>query len=78
MVKVLILVEGQTEEAFVKNLLVTHLQEHGVAVVPIIVATKRLLTGDKKRGGYVPYPRLREEVRRLLNLKTAVEHAEDL
>ena len=67
MVKALILVEGQTEEAFVKNLLAVHLRKHHVAVVPVIVATKRLLTGDKKRGGYVPYPRLRSEILRLLN-----------
>ena len=71
MVKVLILVEGQTEEAFVKNLLAVHLRKHGVAVIPIIVATKRLLTGDKKRGGYVPYPRLRAEILRLLNDSSA-------
>ncbi len=71
MVKVLILVEGQTEEAFVKNVLAMHLRKHGVAVVPVIVATKRLLTGDKKRGGYVPYPRLRAEILRLLNDSSA-------
>lgn len=71
MVKVLILVEGQTEEAFVKNLLGVYLRRHGVAVVPVIVATKRLLTGDKKRGGYVPYARLRAEILRLLNDSSA-------
>ncbi len=71
MVKVLILVEGQTEEAFVKNLLAEQLRRHGVTVVPIIVATKRLLTGDKKSGGYVPYPRLRAEILRLLNDSSA-------
>jgi Domain of unknown function (DUF4276) len=71
MVKVLMLVEGQTEEAFVKNLLAAHLKNHGVIVIPIIVATKRLLTGDKKRGGYVPYPRLRSEILRLLNDSSA-------
>ena len=48
-----------------------NLRKHGVAVVPVIVATKRLLTGDKKRGGYVPYPRLRAEILRLLNDSSA-------
>ncbi len=71
MVKVLILVEGQTEEAFVKNLLASHLRSFNVFVIPIIVATKRLLTGDKKQGGYVPYVRLRTEVLRLLNDSSA-------
>jgi hypothetical protein len=67
MVKILILVEGQTEEAFVKNLLSPHLKNFNVHAVPVIVATKRLLTGDKVRGGYVPYVRLRSEILRLLN-----------
>ena len=71
MVKVLILVEGQTEEAFVKNLMASYLRPLGVTVVPIIVVTKRLLTGDKKRGGYVPYSRLRSELLRLLNDSSA-------
>ena len=67
MTKILILVEGQTEEAFVKNLLSPHLKNFSVRAVPVIVATKRLLTGDKMRGGYVPYGRLRSEILRLLN-----------
>jgi hypothetical protein len=67
MVKILILVEGQTEEAFVKNLLSLHLKNFNIHAVPIIVATKRLLTGNKMRGGYVPYSRLRSEILRLLN-----------
>jgi hypothetical protein len=67
MAKILILVEGQTEEAFVKNLLSPHLKNFSVRAVPVIVATKRLLTGDKMRGGYVPYGRLRSEILRLLN-----------
>lgn len=71
MVKVLILVEGQTEEAFIKNLLAAYLRNRGIVVVPVIVATKRLLTGDKQRGGYVPYARLRVEVLRLLNDSSA-------
>lgn len=72
MQKILILVEGQTEEAFVKNLLSPHLRDRNVTAIPVIVATKRLLTGDKKRGGYVPYSRLRAEVLRLLNDSSAV------
>lgn len=67
MVKILMLVEGQTEEAFVKNLLSPHLKNFNAHVMPVIVATKRLLTGDKMRGGYVPYGRLRSEILRLLN-----------
>jgi hypothetical protein len=72
MAKLLILVEGQTEEAFIKNLLTPHLASKSVIAIPVIVATKRLLTGDKRRGGYVPYMRLRAEVLRLLNDSSAV------
>lgn len=71
MVKVLLLVEGQTEEAFVKNLLARHLLGHGVLAVPVIVATKRLLTGNKLRGGYAPYSRIRSEILRLLRDSSA-------
>lgn len=71
MAKLLILVEGQTEEAFIKNLLAPHLVSRNVIAIPVIVATKRLLTGDKRRGGYVPYSRLRAEILRLLNDSSA-------
>jgi hypothetical protein len=71
MVKVLLLVEGQTEEAFVKNLLAKHLLDRGILAVPVIVATKRLLTGNKIRGGYAPYARVRSEILRLLNDSSA-------
>ncbi len=72
MLKVLILVEGQTEEAFVKRLLAPGLNTHRVAPVPIVLTTKRLLTGDKCRGGHAPYPRIRKEILRLLNDSSAV------
>lgn len=72
MLKVLALVEGQTEEAFVKRLLAPALVPRQVSLVPVILATKRLLTGDKHRGGYVPYARLRSELVRLLRDPSAV------
>ncbi|MBI4860478.1 MAG: DUF4276 family protein [Candidatus Riflebacteria bacterium] len=47
-----VLVEGQTEEAFVKQVLRPHLREVDVPVTPIIVTTRRdRLTGRKHRGG---------------------------
>lgn len=71
MQKILILVEGQTEEAFVKNLLSLRLRNRGLTATPVILTTKRLLAGDKKRGGHVPYARLRSEISRLLNDSSA-------
>lgn len=47
-----LLVEGQTEEAFVKSVLGPHLAAKGVAPIPIIVETSRdPVTGAKRRGG---------------------------
>lgn len=47
-----LLVEGQTEEAFVKSVLGPHLEAKGIAAIPIIVETSRdPVTGAKRRGG---------------------------
>jgi hypothetical protein len=47
-----ILVEGSTEEVFVKQTLGPHLQAYGVYAIPIIVTTSRERpTGKKKHGG---------------------------
>lgn len=45
------MLEGQSEEAFVRRLLVPHLATYGVHAVPTIVATKRERDGRKRRGG---------------------------
>lgn len=55
-----------------KNPLASHLISRCLHAVPVIVATKRLLTGSRVRGGYVPYARLRAEILRLLNDSSAV------
>jgi hypothetical protein len=44
-------VEGQSEEAFVRRLLVPHLAAFGVHAIPTIVATRRDRDGRKRRGG---------------------------
>jgi hypothetical protein len=41
MVKVFVLVEGQTEEKFIKKLLEPHLQQFGVYLVAILLTTKQ-------------------------------------
>lgn len=51
MTRLLMLVEGQSEEIFVKQTLVPHLAEHGVFVQPIVLWTKRLGSGGGYRGG---------------------------
>lgn len=45
------LVEGQSEEAFVRRVLAPHLRALGIEATPIIVATRRDLSGGKWKGG---------------------------
>ncbi|MBN8706470.1 MAG: DUF4276 family protein [Bacteroidetes bacterium] len=51
MVHVNILVEGQTEEQFVKLVLYPYLLSKHITLVPIIISTKRLREGGKFKGG---------------------------
>jgi len=46
-----VLVEGQTEEQFIKDVLEPHLRSRGVWVYPLIVETSRDRAGRKHRGG---------------------------
>lgn len=64
--RVLILVEGQTEETFVKRVLSGHLRDSGVFPVPVIVATKRIKSGTKFKGGITSYRRFRRDLSALL------------
>jgi Domain of unknown function (DUF4276) len=51
MTRLYALVEGPTEEGFVKEVLASHLQNLGVWVYPVIVETSRDASGRKRRGG---------------------------
>lgn len=51
MTRLYALVEGPTEESFVKEVLASHLQTLGVWVYPVIVETSRDTSGRKRRGG---------------------------
>ena len=68
--KVYVLVEGQTEEGFVKNTLRPEMPE-GLYLQPVIVATKRVNTGGKFKGGVPSYSKVRDEVMRLLHDSSA-------
>lgn len=71
MAKVLILVEGQTEENFVKRTLTPHLSSLSVFVVPTIIATKRIKSGPSFKGGMPSYAKVRREILRLLGDSSA-------
>ncbi len=67
-----ILVEGQTEEAFVRDVLGPHLLDFGLHLNPVIVSTKRVKSGGKFKGGIQEYAKVRGEIRLLLNDTSAV------
>ena len=60
MSRVYILVEGQSEEAFVNELLVPHYSQSGLFLTPIIVSTS---PGFK--GGVVSYAKVKVQILRL-------------
>ncbi|WP_265685617.1 DUF4276 family protein [Verminephrobacter eiseniae] len=60
MIRVYLLVEGQTEETFVNDLLQPHCAEMGLYLTPIIVSTS---TGH--RGGVVRYAKVKSQIERL-------------
>lgn len=64
MKRVYIYCEGQTEEAFVNEVLYPFFQQHEVYVFPIVCTTKR--TAERKyRGGVADYGKVRREFRNL-------------
>lgn len=46
-----VLVEGPTEEQFVRHVLAPHLEWYGVLTIPIVVETSRDRHGKKRKGG---------------------------
>lgn len=66
MSRVLVLVEGQTEEVFVKELLAPHLAAFNVFIIPTILVTKWVKSGNHFRGGVTSYARMAADVRRLM------------
>ena len=62
MTRLLMLVEGQSEEIFVKQTLAPHLADHGVFVQPIVLWTKRLAAGGGHRGGASNWNQIRRSL----------------
>ena len=69
--RVLVLTEGQTEEAFIKRVLQRHLWQHGVSLEPKIVTTKHVIGGANIKGGGDAQKML-ADARRLLGDTNAV------
>lgn len=66
MKRVHVLVEGQTEEAFVRQVLRPHLEPRWVWVEPVVLTTKRSKSGRKFKGGVSSFERIRRDLRLLL------------
>src|SRR5712692_311900 len=71
--RLLVVVEGQTEEAFVNHVLGPHLCSHGVFPAATIVGTpKRRGSSPLKKGGG-DWPRWQRDIRRLLGGQPQLE-----
>src|SRR5580658_7820372 len=64
--RVLILVEGQTEERFVKDVLGPFFFERQLFFFPTILVTKRVKDGPNFKGGVTNFAKFRNDAQRLL------------
>ena len=65
--KVLVLVEGQTEEGFVKRVLGPYLTAKEIYLTPTIIKTKREIRGPDHKGGVNSFSQVRRDLLPLLN-----------
>lgn len=70
--RVLILVEGQTEERFVKDVLAPHFYNRQLFFFPTILVTKRVKDGPNFKGGVTNFSKFQNDVQRLLNSANAL------
>lgn len=66
MSRLLILVEGQTEEIFVRDILTPHLAGFDVHPIAVLLKTKRVKAGGAFRGGVTSTEKVLGDIRRLL------------
>jgi len=59
-------VEGSTEREFVRQVLQPHLWGLEIDIRPVVVTTKRLVSGPNQKGGSISVDRAVPEIRRLL------------
>jgi len=64
--RLLVLVEGQSEEAFVNRILAPHLLGHGVAVTPTILETRHLPGRPRDKGGITSWAKVKRDLQHLL------------
>jgi hypothetical protein len=64
--RVHVLVEGQTEEAFVGRTLRRHLLDRELYVEPKLIMTRRVLAGPDRKGGLSSWRQMERDLRLLL------------
>jgi hypothetical protein len=72
MKKALLLVEGNTEERFVKNLLHPHFNKLNLYLQPVLFSTKVVKSGPAFKGGLGSWPKVKKELKNLLSDSSAV------
>ncbi|RMG63545.1 MAG: DUF4276 family protein [Calditrichaeota bacterium] len=73
MTKILIYVEGQTEETFVRDLLAPYFwQKCKIILIPTLARTKRTIAGQTFKGGIVSYAKVKKDILNLLGDTSAV------
>lgn len=66
MKRVLVLVEGWTEEAFVKRVLAPFLEPSGLYLTPVVLVTKRVKDGANFKGGVTNFAKFKNDLSKLL------------
>lgn len=66
MIRVHVLVEGQTEETFVRDVLTPHCAARGIYLTTVLTTTKLVKSGPNFRGGITTYGKVHNHIRRLL------------
>ncbi len=64
--RVLVLVEGQTEERFVKSVLAPAYEDRELYFFPTLLVTKRVKDGPNFKGGVTKFAKFRDDAARLL------------
>lgn len=67
-----ILVEGQTEETFVRDVLQPHLLAHDIHLQPKLAVTKRVRGRSDYKGGIVSYGKVKNDIQLLLYDTSAI------
>lgn len=70
--RVLILVEGQTEEGFVKNILNPLLKPEDLLLIPTLIRTKLVKSGGHYKGGVLSYGQVKRDLQNLFRDTDAV------